>query len=467
MIDSMELARGVVISERYQLDHELGSGGMGSVWAARHLVTGKNVALKFLSANKPEARQRFIREARAASRVRHPNVVAVHDVLELDDGGLVMVMDLLFGETLGQRLDRRGSLSVRETASILAPVISAVGSAHAAGVVHRDLKPDNIFLADDEPTPLTASGQRSPEVRVLDFGIAKLHEDFESAGLTNTGALLGTPYYMSPEQIFGEKDIDARADVWSLGVIIYECLTGRRPFEGDNAGQVMKAILKGEPVPIDTRVPDLPPPMIALVQRMMELDRDERPRDLQEPLDVLSAFAAQPAPPFAAPRSSLPPLSLRTADGSDPYADTTDHARLDTLPSAQQVVSRPRPMMLDTADGMATSTFYERRGGWLVATIAIGTITIGLAVGGWLLMRGPSEPAATPAPSETAAAASEPKAPPATAEPTPEPEASAPAAPSMPAPPRRATRPPKPTPSSKPVTVQTSLPFGVEGKVPF
>src|SRR5262245_37264609 len=196
--------RGVVIADRYELEYELGTGGMGSVWAARHLVTGKDVALKFLRASiatRPEARQRFIREARAASRVRHPNVVAIHDVLELGDGGLVMVMDLLFGETLGQRLERRGSLSLREAASILAPVISAVGSAHAAGVVHRDLKPDNIFLADEAPTPrsTSASGQRGAEVRVLDFGIAKLHEDHDSPGLTNTCALLGTPYYMSPE----------------------------------------------------------------------------------------------------------------------------------------------------------------------------------------------------------------------------------------------------------------------------
>jgi len=329
--------------------------------------------------------------------------------------------------------------------------------------VHRDLKPDNIFLADEAPTPrsssLSASGQRGAEVRVLDFGIAKLHEDFDSAGLTNTGALLGTPYYMSPEQIFGEKDIDARADVWSLGVIIYECLSGRRPFEGDNAGQVMKAILKGEPAPLATFVPDLPASIVALVERMMQLDRDERPPDLQQPLDVLGEFAGQLPPSFTPPRSSQPSRSVP----SDPFADTTQSPRIDTLQSAEPVRSQRRPMMLDTADGMSTSTFYERRSGRLLATAAICAVAVGLAVGGWLWMRPRPAPVTATAPSETAVA--DPKPPSTTAVPIVErTPTSATASASAPAPPRAAT-PRKPAPSSKPV--QTSLPFGVQGEVPF
>jgi serine/threonine protein kinase len=198
---------------RYRLTELLGQGGMGAVWAACHVVTGKEVALKLITgslANSAELRQRFQREARAASAVEHPNVVAVHDVFEMDDGAPVMVLERLRGETLADLLKRDGELTLGRTASIFLPVISAVGTAHASGVVHRDLKPSNIFIARQH------GGE---QIKVVDFGIAKLtafEGDADTA--TTTGTLLGTPQYMPPEQIFGEKDIDHRADVWALGV---------------------------------------------------------------------------------------------------------------------------------------------------------------------------------------------------------------------------------------------------------
>src|SRR5579859_6066357 len=232
---SSSLEPGTVIAGRYRLDRQLGQGGMGVVWAATHTITRRAVAMKFLKGPahaRPEMRRRFLREARAASAVKHPSVVEVHDVFELDDETPVMVMDLLTGETLAQRIDTLGKLSIDETAAILLPVVSAVGTAHARGIVHRDLKPENIFLAVNDEGQI--------EVKVLDFGIAKLSttdgEMLVQSQLTGTGSMLGTPFYSAPEQLFGERHIDQRADVWALGVVLYECLSGQIPVYGENLG---------------------------------------------------------------------------------------------------------------------------------------------------------------------------------------------------------------------------------------
>ncbi|MBW2458498.1 MAG: serine/threonine protein kinase [Deltaproteobacteria bacterium] len=229
----MQLEVGALVADRYRLDAKLGAGGMAVVWAATHIVTGKAVALKFLAREytaHEEARARFVREARAASMVDHPHVVAIHDVVELRGGRLVMVMDLLVGESLRERLDRVRALSLTDTTRILLPVISAVGTAHNVGVVHRDLKPDNIFLT-----------ARPESVRVLDFGIAKLTKKAANpSDLTVTGSVLGTPHYMAPEQIFGERDVDARADVWGTALRRGEPRTdpqGHPPLQGSTAGR--------------------------------------------------------------------------------------------------------------------------------------------------------------------------------------------------------------------------------------
>src|SRR6185295_14086214 len=191
---SGSLAPGTVVAGRYRLDRVLGQGGMGVVWAATHTITRRGVAMKFLKGPahaRPEMRQRFLREARAASAVKHPSVVEVHDVFELDDETPVMVMDLLSGETLAQRIETLGKLSLDELATILLPVVSAVGTAHARGIVHRDLKPENIFLSVND--------EGKTEIKVLDFGIAKLSnadsDVLVQSQLTGTGSMLGTPFY--------------------------------------------------------------------------------------------------------------------------------------------------------------------------------------------------------------------------------------------------------------------------------
>jgi eukaryotic-like serine/threonine-protein kinase len=280
---------GQIVAQRYELVRLLGEGGMGQVWSAIHTLTRKAVAIKILKPAEGNANAelvaRFVREARAASAVRHPNVVAIHDILQLEDGTPLMVMDLLEGETLAARLARQHVLSYLEVARLLAPVVSAVGSAHALGIVHRDLKPENIFL--------TLLGDGRVEPMVLDFGIAKMSDvegDVRSASnLTRTGSMLGTPYYMSPEQIYGEKDLDYRADIWALGVILYECLCGRRPFEGENFGQLLRSVTADALVPLDAIAPQLPVEITSLVSRMLVRARADRLSDLREVHRLLRA----------------------------------------------------------------------------------------------------------------------------------------------------------------------------------
>jgi eukaryotic-like serine/threonine-protein kinase len=285
---STALARDCVIGGKYRLHDRIGKGGMGEVWSAEQIVTRKPVAMKFLAIDADEAaRRRFMREARAACAVRHPNVVEIYDVIEDDDGMPVIVMELMAGESLGDRLRREKKLSVEDTALIFSRVSSALMCAHELGVVHRDLKPDNVFLAS------TPDGD---EVKVIDFGIAKVglkdEPDGATGALTGTGTILGTPHYMSPEQAFGEKQIDHRADVWSLGIMVYVCVTGVLPTAAQNIGQILKIIMTRSIRPLSTVAPELPPILTDLVDRMLSYAPAERPHDLAQVKAVFDAIVA-------------------------------------------------------------------------------------------------------------------------------------------------------------------------------
>ena len=324
----MKLEPGAVLAGRYRLDEKLGEGGMGVVWSATHVHTRQKVAVKLLlPGDGTEADRfvkRFMREARAASAVKHPNVVLVYDVMELDEKTPMMVMELLRGETLGQRLDRERALPLGEVARVLLPVVSALGTAHLAGIVHRDVKPDNIFLAT------------TPEgtcVKVLDFGVAKLSplDDDPVATLTATNSIVGTPYYMAPEQVFGESDIDSRADIWALGVIAYECLAGVRPTGAENVGQIMKIIATHRITPIDQVVSGLPPEVAAIVMGALSSERFDRP-SLREIKEVLARYTDVQVQDFVNPlgdtMSSNPNVSLRVSDSARPMARTVESGDL-------------------------------------------------------------------------------------------------------------------------------------------
>jgi serine/threonine protein kinase len=238
-----ELQENMVVADRFRLVKMIGRGGMGSVWQAMHLGLDTPCAVKFIEgelANVAEAHHRFEREAKAAAQLRSPNVVQIfdHGVWE---GRPYIAMELLEGEDLGKRLARRGGkLSAPEVNFVVQEVCRALTRAHQAGVVHRDLKPDNIFIVKDDERDI---------VKILDFGVAKSAAALDG-GNTKTGAMLGTPYYMSPEQAQGIKSVDARSDLWSLAVIVFQCLTGRLPFESEALGDLLvKIIVQKVPTP--------------------------------------------------------------------------------------------------------------------------------------------------------------------------------------------------------------------------
>jgi serine/threonine protein kinase len=300
-------------ARRYRLNTLIGRGGMGVVWAATDTLTGREVAIKFLTApdrERDDSRRRFSREARAISAIRHPNVVEVLEVFGLDGHTPALVMELLRGETLATKLARQSAFSLEQTARLLLPVVSAVAAAHGLGIVHRDLKPDNIFIAQN--------ARGAPMVKVLDFGIAKLTGAAPDAVITQTGVALGTPCYMAPEQAMGEADVDHRADVWSLGAILYQCLSGARALSGDNVGQVVAQLLSTGIVPLRALVPGVPRDVARLVAAMMARDRQRRPADLSVVAAVLGRYAENGAaagmlpPPTHARLSSAPAGSARS-----------------------------------------------------------------------------------------------------------------------------------------------------------
>lgn len=241
-----EYRPGDVVGEKYRLVQLLGEGGMGSVWVAENLALNANVALKLIRADVAEtsANERFLSEARLAARLQHAAIVRVFDFGKTEQDEPYIVMELLEGETLGQRLTRLGSLDPLDLCQTLLPIIDALHSAHGHGVIHRDLKPDNVFI--------TKADGGGVQPKLLDFGIAKLRGEsaFLTTKLTQAGTLIGSPDYMSPEQARGETDLDPRSDVWALCVLAYECLVGKPPFHGDNYNALLWAIIHDEPVPI-------------------------------------------------------------------------------------------------------------------------------------------------------------------------------------------------------------------------
>jgi serine/threonine-protein kinase len=248
------LEPGAMVTASVKLKRELGHGGMGTVWVAEHVGLRTDVVVKFMAvelAKDQVALSRFSREAASASQVRSPHVVQMFDHGVTDDGVPFIIMELLDGMSLGERLEL-GPVSIAETVVIIDQVCRALSKAHEAGIWHRDIKPDNIFLCESAPGEVF--------VKVLDFGIAKSAE-LKTLNATSTGAMVGTPFYMSPEQAIGTKDIDHRTDLWSVAVVAYECLTGKLPFDGDTIGALTLAIHTG-PIPeITAANPALSPAM--------------------------------------------------------------------------------------------------------------------------------------------------------------------------------------------------------------
>jgi serine/threonine-protein kinase len=273
------LGEGDLISSRFRLVRVIGSGGAGTVWEALDERRGGLVAVKILRRFEKIAARRQRREARIAMALVHPAIAPVLELVEEDQTrGPVLVMPLYRGEALDALLERRGRLDVSEAARLLVPVLDALAFAHAHGVVHRDVKPANVFVAEDG-------------VRVLDFGLAKLLE--EAAGaygsrITRPGEVLGTPRFMAPEQVFGEREIDARADVWSAGALAYLTLSGVPPIDAVTLGETARAHAHGPIAPLRTLRPDVPEVLANAIMHALVADRDARAGTARE---LQAAFA--------------------------------------------------------------------------------------------------------------------------------------------------------------------------------
>lgn len=277
----MSWGPGTLILNRYRLESLLGRGGMGSVWKAEHVQLKSPVAVKLLDpsiATNEQVLARFLREAQAAASLRSPHVVQIFDY-GVEDGTAFIAMEMLQGQSLNERITAQGKLSPEDTFRFLQQVLRAIGKAHEAGIVHRDLKPDNIFICQDEPE----------FAKVLDFGVAKVKngELAGSAGSrTQTGMMIGTPYYMSPEQTQA-KDIDPRADLWAIGVIAFECLTGRRPFLGDSFGELVLGI-NTRPIPVPSQIAPVPAGFDEWFVKATQRDRERRFQSAREMAEELA-----------------------------------------------------------------------------------------------------------------------------------------------------------------------------------
>ena len=293
-VSELDLRAGEVVAGKFRLVRPLGQGGMGSVWLAEHLALATDVAVKFIrperAANDPTLLRRFEREAKAAAKISSPHVVAIKDYGLAGDTPYI-VMELLRGDSLHEIFAREGRLSLGRASALVADVAEALDQAHALGIVHRDIKPQNIFVVD------TARG---PFVKVLDFGVAKVVSDASVPGgtsITETGMVIGSPPYMSPEQLEGKAEVDHRADTWSLAVVAYQALTAKLPFEGGSFVAVGAAVLSGRYAPVTEHRPDLPEVLDDWFAKALCLDVDGRfssARDMAAALSVIaSSFVEQ------------------------------------------------------------------------------------------------------------------------------------------------------------------------------
>ncbi len=287
MTDPLELPAGTTIAEKYRVTRTLGKGGMGHVFEAEHLALGVKVAVKVLRKESDDDGSvgRFWREARAAALLESEYLARVHDYGSLPDGRPFMVMEHLDGEDLKQALSK-GQMAIREAVDIACQTCAGLAHAHAAGIVHRDLKPSNLFLV---------KRGRHRRIKVLDFGISKLLKgDAHVLAVveTRTEALLGTPFYMAPEQVRCAKDVDPRADLWSLGVLLYEALAGGKPFDDASLGGLFASILEREPPRVELRRPEVPTALADIVHRCLDKDPTKRPHDAAALATLLEPFAS-------------------------------------------------------------------------------------------------------------------------------------------------------------------------------
>ncbi len=354
---------GYVLGGKYELVKKLGAGGMGSVWEAKHLSLSSRVAVKLMEPSLVEdvlARSRFDREAQAAAGLRSPHVVQTFDH-GVENSIPFIVMELMEGESLAERLDANGKLSARETSRVLTHVSRAIQKAHDSKLIHRDLKPGNIFIVHNDDEDI---------VKVLDFGIAKMTDPAvldSNSPSTATDSMVGTPFYMSPEQIEGAKNADFRTDIWALGVIVYECLLGRRPFESETLYELMCQICQ-DPIPLPSAVGEVPAGFDEWFATAADRDVEARFQSAREMADAFRALVDPSYAPTVRDEPKTPAAGERNASAASVAVTPSRGGVSTTTSSAAAEVPRPAASKFNTWVGGALAVVLVGGGLWVWQT---------------------------------------------------------------------------------------------------
>ncbi|HRI63098.1 MAG TPA: protein kinase [Polyangium sp.] len=392
--DVLQVAAGDVVAGKYRVDRVLGQGAMGIVVAARHEELGQKVAIKLLHPDvsvSDDGRERFLREARAAAKLESDHVARVFDVGTFGNKNAYMVMEYLEGSDLEKYLDAHGPLPFDEAVDYVLEALEALAHAHAHGMVHRDIKPSNLFL--------TQRIDGTQRVKILDFGISKTESGLGvsspgSSTLTSPQAVLGSPAYMAPEQIRSSKHVDQRADIWSVGVLLYELVTGKSPFLGQSVGDTLARVIACRPEPLKNIRPDAPPELVETITRCLEIDEKDRFQNVAE--------LAQSLAPLASRNKDLPRRIARVlvahAVAPPPRAIVPSDSGVRVNVAAETLAAEPETntakgtQITATSSGLSQETTRPSRS-WLPLAGFVGVVAFVLL---FLKLRPDTEPPASP-----------------------------------------------------------------------
>ncbi|MCB9602540.1 MAG: serine/threonine protein kinase [Sandaracinus sp.] len=402
---------GMVLQDRYRIVRKLGEGGMGAVYEGEHVLIKRRVAIKCLHgqfATNPEIVARFHREALAATSIGHQNIIEVTDMGRFPDGSVFMVLEFLEGRDWSKDIDEQGPQPLAKVVKITTQICDALTAAHAKGIIHRDLKPENVFLI--------ARGGDPDFVKVLDFGISKFKDSGgPGKGMTQTGTTLGTPYYMAPEQAQGKKDVDHRADIYSLGVMTFQALTGQYPFDDESYPMLVLKICTEPPPPLRLYRPDLPKELEDVVMRMLAKDPNQRFADCQAVKVAVEPFAGMSDVPVVAadaPSTANRPPSML---GGAAHAATQTPDSLPSAPVVAAASTSGRSLTPTNATPMpapvvphAESVIRPPSSSKAPLLVGIGVLVALLGVGGAMMFGGVETTAATPPPVTTPPVSPEP-----------------------------------------------------------